>query len=238
MTTRELLQAVTQAGGRLLSNGDTLTLEAPAPLPVELLTALRQHKAALLALLREAATVTTQEVPTPGVAAFVQEHCTRHPHARTPGTDLLRALAHWRSHSSIPEGTATWSELCDHLRTLGCQEDPLTATWRGIRLTLNDPRHWPLAARDMPRVGHTGAPCARCGDTWRWPLMTGGMWCATCRRPPAPSSITDADGTSPTHLHRCAQCGMATWGPKRDEPGIWWCLTCHPWQGIDPSPST
>ena len=53
MTAQEVLNAVEQAGGRLTPHGDTLTVEAPAPLPDVLIELVRQHKADLLALLQD-----------------------------------------------------------------------------------------------------------------------------------------------------------------------------------------
>ena len=51
MNAAELLAEVTQRGGRLLPNGDRLRVEAPEPLPDDLLDRLRAHKPELLALL-------------------------------------------------------------------------------------------------------------------------------------------------------------------------------------------
>jgi hypothetical protein len=58
MSTGDLLQAVTRAGGRLIpEGGDKLTVEAPAPLSDDLMAELRAHKAEILAYL-------TRPVPT------------------------------------------------------------------------------------------------------------------------------------------------------------------------------
>jgi hypothetical protein len=51
MTALEVLHAVTQAGGRLTLHGDKITMEAPAPLPANLIAQVRQYKPALLAIL-------------------------------------------------------------------------------------------------------------------------------------------------------------------------------------------
>ena len=51
MTALEVLRAVTRAGGRLLPNGDKITMAAPAPLSDELIAQVRQYKPALLAIL-------------------------------------------------------------------------------------------------------------------------------------------------------------------------------------------
>ena len=51
MTGLEILQAVRQAGGRLIPNGEKITMEAPTPLPANLIAQVRQHKPALLAIL-------------------------------------------------------------------------------------------------------------------------------------------------------------------------------------------
>ena len=52
MTTGALIQAVAEAGGRLIpEGGDKLTVEAPRPLPADLVAELRAHKAEILALL-------------------------------------------------------------------------------------------------------------------------------------------------------------------------------------------
>ena len=51
MTSLEVLSAVIQTGGRLTPNGNTITVEAPAPLPQDILALVRRHKADLLDLL-------------------------------------------------------------------------------------------------------------------------------------------------------------------------------------------
>ena len=51
MTALDVLHAVTQAGGRLIPNGGTITMEAAAPLPATLIAQVRQYKSALLAIL-------------------------------------------------------------------------------------------------------------------------------------------------------------------------------------------
>lgn len=51
MTALEVLKAVNKAGGRLIPHGDTLTMEAPTPLPDPLIAQVREHKPALLAIL-------------------------------------------------------------------------------------------------------------------------------------------------------------------------------------------
>ena len=28
-------------------------------------------------------------------------------------------------------------------------------------------------------------------------------------------------------VYRCPQCGGTNWGPRLDDPDIWWCMTCH-----------
>lgn len=65
-----MLSAVKQSGGRLTPNGDTLTVEASAPLPADLMALVREHTQALLALL----------TPPPSddrfpVAVLVYPHC-------------------------------------------------------------------------------------------------------------------------------------------------------------------
>jgi hypothetical protein len=55
MTVQEVLAAIVQAGGRLMPNGEKITVEAPAPLPQDVLALVREHKAALLALLAQSA---------------------------------------------------------------------------------------------------------------------------------------------------------------------------------------
>ena len=54
MTAQEVLNAVEQAGGRLTPHGDKLTVEAPAPLPDDLIELVRQYKTALLTMLQDA----------------------------------------------------------------------------------------------------------------------------------------------------------------------------------------
>jgi hypothetical protein len=51
MTALEVLQAVGRAGGRLIPHGDRITMEAPMPLPADLIAQVRQNKPALLAIL-------------------------------------------------------------------------------------------------------------------------------------------------------------------------------------------
>ncbi len=51
MTALEVLQEVTKVGGRLLPNGEKIAMEAPQPLPQELIERIRQNKPALLAIL-------------------------------------------------------------------------------------------------------------------------------------------------------------------------------------------
>jgi hypothetical protein len=53
MTAVDVLHAVKQAGGRLLPKGDKLIIEAPTPLPADVITLVCQHKSALLALLHQ-----------------------------------------------------------------------------------------------------------------------------------------------------------------------------------------
>ena len=52
MTIPDLLDSVTQSGGRLIVDGDALTLEAPEPLAAAIIDAIRQHKAAIIGHLR------------------------------------------------------------------------------------------------------------------------------------------------------------------------------------------
>jgi hypothetical protein len=51
MTALEVLYAVSRAGGRLIPNGNKITMEALTPLPATLVAQVRQHKPALLAIL-------------------------------------------------------------------------------------------------------------------------------------------------------------------------------------------
>jgi hypothetical protein len=72
MTVQEVLAAIVQAGGRLMPNGEKITVEASAPLPQDILALVREHKAALLAWLTQPApahdaTATTPS--TPGLCA-------------------------------------------------------------------------------------------------------------------------------------------------------------------------
>ncbi len=82
-------------------------------------------------------------------------------------------------------------------------------------------------------------PCPRCGDThWRMPNR---QWrCKTCgdewiahvdTRRIAPTStltIPHPDGREMTlAIYRCPGCRGTNWGPKINEPDIWWCLDCH-----------
>jgi len=53
MTAVDVLHAVTRVGGQLLPNGDKLIIEAPTPLPADVITLVCQHKSALLALLHQ-----------------------------------------------------------------------------------------------------------------------------------------------------------------------------------------
>jgi hypothetical protein len=53
MTALEVWHAVIQASGRLTLHGDKLIVEAPEPLPDNLMELVRQHKPALLALSRQ-----------------------------------------------------------------------------------------------------------------------------------------------------------------------------------------
>lgn len=63
MTPLEVLSAVIQTGGRLTPNGDTITVEAPAPLPEELIALVREHKADLLVLLSQGHTTMVDKDP-------------------------------------------------------------------------------------------------------------------------------------------------------------------------------
>jgi hypothetical protein len=53
MTAVDVLHAVTRVGGRLLPNGDKFIIEAPTPLPADVIALVCQHKSALLALLHQ-----------------------------------------------------------------------------------------------------------------------------------------------------------------------------------------
>ena len=53
MTAQEVLHIVEYAGGRLTSNGERLTVEAPEPLPEDIMVLVRTHKADLLTLLNQ-----------------------------------------------------------------------------------------------------------------------------------------------------------------------------------------
>ena len=53
MTAVDVLHAVRRVGGQVLPNGDNLIIEAPTPLPAEVITLVCQHKSALLALLHQ-----------------------------------------------------------------------------------------------------------------------------------------------------------------------------------------
>lgn len=51
MNALHLIAEVTRAGGAIRANGDRLDLEAPRPLPDDLIERIRQHKAEILAAL-------------------------------------------------------------------------------------------------------------------------------------------------------------------------------------------
>jgi hypothetical protein len=51
MTVQDVLSAVSQAGGRLTPNGEKITVEAPVPLPQDVLALVREHKQKLCDLL-------------------------------------------------------------------------------------------------------------------------------------------------------------------------------------------
>ena len=63
MTAVDVLHAVTRAGGQLLSNGDKLIIEAPMPLPADVISLVSQHKSALLALLHQEPPVLPSDRP-------------------------------------------------------------------------------------------------------------------------------------------------------------------------------
>jgi hypothetical protein len=62
VTAVDLMQAVAQAGGRLIPEGGYLTVEAPNPLPPELVEELRAHKPEILAKLEASTRSPTDEV--------------------------------------------------------------------------------------------------------------------------------------------------------------------------------
>jgi hypothetical protein len=51
MIVQDVLSAVIQAGGRLTPHGEKITVEAPMPLPQDVLALIREHKQGLLNLL-------------------------------------------------------------------------------------------------------------------------------------------------------------------------------------------
>jgi len=62
MSPTDLIHAVTAAGGRLTTEDDHLVVEAPEPLPDDLVGALRRHKAEILAELTRPPVPTCEEV--------------------------------------------------------------------------------------------------------------------------------------------------------------------------------
>jgi len=81
MTVQDVLAAVVQAGGRLTPNGEKITVEAPAPLPQEVLALVREHKAALLTVLAQRAPTkdATATAPSTEAVSTYPGHLSFHP---------------------------------------------------------------------------------------------------------------------------------------------------------------
>jgi hypothetical protein len=115
MTAVDVLHAVKQAGGRLLPNGDKLIIEAPMPLPTDVITLVCQHKSALLALLH-------QEPPALPSAG--------------PG-QLTSASPPWERHDACYACGATrrWRSIYGVLLCVRCHPPPdaaLVVAWEDI----------------------------------------------------------------------------------------------------------
>ena len=108
MNIPDLLDRVTHSGGRLILDGDDLTIEAPEPLPDEMIDTIRQHKAELVGYLREEAKANTQPH---SIKAFVTQCLTLDPTAKTRGAQLIMALSRWRRYVEAPDGFCIWDEL-------------------------------------------------------------------------------------------------------------------------------
>jgi hypothetical protein len=63
MTPLQVWHTVMQAGGRLTPHGNNLIVEAPAPLPADVMILVRQYKPTLLALLRQDPPALLSDIP-------------------------------------------------------------------------------------------------------------------------------------------------------------------------------
>lgn len=70
MTVETLLKSIQAAGGTLEPRGDRLRVNAPSPLPEDLLSELRVHKAELMALLRGKLPAHVGDWPTEWVESY------------------------------------------------------------------------------------------------------------------------------------------------------------------------
>jgi hypothetical protein len=167
MSAADILERVTQAGGRLILHGDKLKVRAPRPLPDDLRQAIREHKAELLQFL-------CAETPVPTVADFVTTCCTLEPEASVRGAALILALSRWRRVVHAADSTCTWHELATYLEQVGCNRDTegSVTVWRGMALKADEPHTLEPSPEPVPtRQAH--APCPQCGDTERWPTTKG-----------------------------------------------------------------
>lgn len=72
MTVETLLESIQAAGGTIEPRGDRLRVNAPSPLPDDLLSELRVHKAELMALLRGKLPPHVGDWPEEWLEAFIE----------------------------------------------------------------------------------------------------------------------------------------------------------------------
>jgi hypothetical protein len=153
MTPLQVWHAVMQAGGRLTPNGEKLIVEAPAPLSQDVMALVRQHKAALLALLPLPLSSTTRPpesetpldtsaIPVPDVVAACTHMRTGHrgessnegePHL----TSVIPPMSHWPNSSRACYACGTMRRWCSVYGAVVCAQchppadAALVAVWAG-----------------------------------------------------------------------------------------------------------
>ena len=202
MSATALLTTLTSAGCRLIPDGDTLRVQDPQrTLTDEWRQAIREHKPALLALLRDESPAHTP-LPSPEDLPHVGRHgkpCSvcgelwQWPTTKGPWVCRWCACA----GPETPQGQRGGEPETGHTYCPGCR------------------------ATDLERQGdHT--TCTACHAFWLPSIdVTQDSPTATIRVKHPETGTVLCIG-----IYRCPTCQETRWGPRLDNPDVWCCLTC------------
>jgi hypothetical protein len=190
---------VSQAGGRLTPNGDTLIVEALAPLSPNVMALLRQHKVALLALLRQTPGMIMPRTEIPalvpiddGALNFPRETDATIPRVG-PTQDGVLALP----EAVLLQSGHTYKEL-SLLRQSAARNPAAFAEKVRIMYQLKYVLGGSLIALEQAAGPVSATPyqtppsaCYACGSTRCWQASHGAVVCALCHPPPDISAVVE-----------------------------------------------